>query len=106
MKVRAKEILERIPEKIDEDRARFTISLDKETFELFKKLCGNRPLSNVVEELIKGFNDEISGEEVREIEDRAEVMARDAEEARTGVRNWASPTFRGMKEPGRPKKGK
>ena len=53
--VDAKRILDKVKLRGEPNKTRMSMSLDPETFERFKKLCGDVPLSQVVEELMREF---------------------------------------------------
>lgn len=54
LKMDAKKILDKIPS-ATKGRARFTVSIEEKTFEDFKKIIGDRPVSAVVELMIRDF---------------------------------------------------
>lgn len=57
----AKKILDKVELKAGDQRARFSVSIDPRVFEAFKDICGKRPISAVIEELIREFNESAQG---------------------------------------------
>ena len=59
MKVNGNEILRRLSQGKKDDRTKVSLYLSKSLYEQFRKACGDVPASQVMEELMRLFNESV-----------------------------------------------